>query len=385
MNATSSPNTGKKDLPFFFAAVRAIAIVWIYSFHLYDYSHAFGSVGERRSEGILPNLFGNARNLADYASGFFQLMFAFGDLGVHFFIIASGFGIYLSYLRNKPRWASFYKKRAVRILPLYWTALILIYLFSKKPVVSTGDLVNNLLLIQIFTENHIVFGPLWFVSYIVGLYLLFPLIVKAFGNVYTKWALFLSSFFLTWIYTKALGILGFQPVGVPITMYLDMFLIGMLLAESYHRGKSLHSVVFHPAVTLISLLTLGAVIYLVSFTLHYNQPLHDLIGVLFFLSLPLPLYFFRNQAVFRKITGFVAYASYVVFLIHVDFFIQTIRHAYKARMLETTVLARGIVWLKADGTYVTIGVGVFFVILFLSYGAQRLYDYLVKKYLPRYA
>lgn len=383
MNVTEGTNIGKTDPIFFFTAVRAAAILWIYSFHCYDFSHTFGSIGKRRSEGILINIFGNAQNPADYLSGFFQLIFSFGDLGIHFFIIASGFGICLSYLRNKPYWAGFYKKRFVRILPLYWIALILIYLFSKKPVVSTTDLVNHLLLIQNFTENRLAFGPLWFVSYIVGLYILFPFIVKAFRNTYTKWALFVSSFLLTWIFSKALGFLGLQLVGLPITRFLNMFIIGMLLAESYYCGKSLHKVVFHPVVSLFSLLSLVTATYLVSFTFPYSQPFHDLIGILFFLSLSLPIWFFQNNTIFRKITGFIAYASYVIFLIHIDFFILSIIHAYKAGMLGATKLANGIIWFRADGTFVIIGIGAFIIVFFLSYGTQRLYDSLVRKYFPR--
>lgn len=42
----------KKDIRFFFTAVKAAAILGIFSYHFYDFSYTWGSVGQRFSEGI---------------------------------------------------------------------------------------------------------------------------------------------------------------------------------------------------------------------------------------------------------------------------------------------------------------------------------------------
>ena len=49
-----------------------------------------------------------------------RIPLAFGYQIFRFFIVASGFGLYLSYLRNRTSWRVFYKKRFFRLIILYW-------------------------------------------------------------------------------------------------------------------------------------------------------------------------------------------------------------------------------------------------------------------------
>lgn len=122
-------------------------------------------------------------SLAPYfGKGFLNSCFVFvrskGNVGVDMFLLLSGIGLYFSF-SNDSNIKNFWKKRLMRVLP---TALLIgtIY-FSIRYITgreSTGLLfyLSRVSFLHFFFTGERVF---WFISLILVLYLLFPLIYKA--------------------------------------------------------------------------------------------------------------------------------------------------------------------------------------------------------------
>lgn len=122
-------------------------------------------------------------SLAPYfGKGFLNSCFVFGrsmgNVGVDMFLLLSGIGLYFSFSKD-PHVGSFWKRRLMRVLP---TALLIaaIY-FSIRYTTGREDsgllfYLSRLTFLHFFFTGERVF---WFISLILLLYLLFPLIYKA--------------------------------------------------------------------------------------------------------------------------------------------------------------------------------------------------------------
>lgn len=104
--------------------------------------------------------------------------FFFGGSGIHAFIFISGYGLGLSRVTN---WTDFYRKRFRKVLLPYYIGVTMIFLVNLLfPIYGDdwGAYVSHLLLYKMFIERYNVSfgGHFWFISTIVQLYVLFPLI-----------------------------------------------------------------------------------------------------------------------------------------------------------------------------------------------------------------
>lgn len=104
----------------------------------------------------------------------------FGGAGVHIFVLCSGFGLYLSHMRKKLSYKAFMKKRLLRVhLPFVMIVLLTVLVPWIK--FDIGAFLSNIFLYKMFFENWncAYGGQMWFVSMIVQMYLLFPILAKA--------------------------------------------------------------------------------------------------------------------------------------------------------------------------------------------------------------
>lgn len=362
------------DLKSYFTFLRAVAIIGIFSYHGFDATYGWGSVGRRFEEGILQNLFAYAGSLGDYFAGAMQLALSFGSTGVELFIMASGFGLYLSYQKRKRGWKSFYLKRGLRILPLYWAALLLFY-FDNLSARDLSSLLSHFLLLQNFTPYYLNFGAFWFVSYISFLYLLFPIFVRIFEKPAAKWFLFAGSFFLTPLLLWAIGISGLEFAGGEFpSKYLALFLAGMLVAEYYQNGKSL-SKLLNPAFSAIALVLLIVIISLISQFPPLYPYLRIVFGLLLFWVLYIVYIALRPFSIARKITSGIAYASYVIFLLHVGILYMVIRGFY------SNATAWTLFQLSHLHSAVLLYLEYFILIALVSFFIQKSYDALASKFI----
>ena len=108
-----------------------------------------------------------------------------GWLGVHLFFVLSGFlitGILLD-SRNKPRYYSrFYTRRALRILPAYYSLLILLAILHQA---SAGFLGLSFIYLSNLTNLFGVsadYGPLWSLAVEEHYYIAWPTVVRRFNS-----------------------------------------------------------------------------------------------------------------------------------------------------------------------------------------------------------
>lgn len=168
-------------------------------------------------------------------SGIWEKAAAFGGAGVHVFILCSGFGLYLSYLRKPLGYIAFLKKRFTRIyMPMAVLCVATAVWMACMGREWFMPLLGNLLLFKMFVPEleSSMGGQMWFVSTIIQFYLAWPLIVKLFNIRGVKLALIVS---LLW--STSVGLLGYAEERVWNSFFLQYlweFCLGMKMAEIYH-------------------------------------------------------------------------------------------------------------------------------------------------------
>ena len=98
-------------------------------------------------------------------------------VGVEIFFFLSGFGLYYSYTRRKPKYCDFEKRRLIRILPLYFAAAGITYLISDIFIqeMTISKFFRDLLFISYITGDSTRY---WYILAIIVYYLLFPLLFR---------------------------------------------------------------------------------------------------------------------------------------------------------------------------------------------------------------
>lgn len=188
-------------------------------------------------------------------------VFSNGWLGVNLFFVLSGFVLYLPYAQGKRSFDRkedvifFYKKRAIRLLPLYLISGLLFLALS--PIGGKiAHLVSYvaLLLTVTFPFTKMTFLPkfnpiLWAIGLIIWFSLLFPFIVRSCKKIGTA-----RTFLYALVVSLAVRLMGvsihFFDIGNPYVNVLkdsifgriDDFILGMLICEIYCRNgeHSLH-------------------------------------------------------------------------------------------------------------------------------------------------
>lgn len=192
-----------------------------------------------------------------------------GGAGVHVFLLASGFGLYLSYKKNPLGYGEFLKKRFGKV---YWPyAMVMLlwglwFLFAKGafPIKSIS---SHLLLYKMFDAELDVSlcYPFWFISTIIQFYICWPLIVRILGvggGNSTKGLVLATVISIAWATT--VGILGYEdlrPWGSFFLQYLWEFVLGMWLADKYANSSSkVNALLAEPKTLKWQWLIVGAVI-----------------------------------------------------------------------------------------------------------------------------
>lgn len=171
---------------------------------------------------------------------------AFGGAGVHVFILCSGFGLYLSYLKKPLGYGEFLKRRFGKVWVPYAIAVLLwgVWYLISKGYFPTKEVASHLFLYKMFSAelDTSLCYPYWFISTIVQFYLFWPMIVKAYRMRWGGQILFVIS--LLW--STIVGVHGLEeerPWSSFFLQYLWEFGLGMWIAErcmmADGRGKML--------------------------------------------------------------------------------------------------------------------------------------------------
>lgn len=220
----------------------------------------------------------------------------FGGTGIHLFILLSGFGLYLSYLKKQLPYMSYLKRRFSKVyIPYIFvvsiTALIalIIPIFDNSLYAYGG----HLFLYKMFDEAIIgSYGyPLWFISMIFQFYLLFYLIVAAKKRLSNStfmivclvisllWALLLvylgrgsfriwNSFFLQYLWEFAIGmVLAYLifnnqfKINIKKHLYLVIGIVGCIIYASLALWAGVVGKLFNDIPALIGYSSLAIWLY----------------------------------------------------------------------------------------------------------------------------
>jgi peptidoglycan/LPS O-acetylase OafA/YrhL len=119
--------------------------------------------------------------------GLHGALLARADFGVALFFVLSGLLLYRPWVvadatgGPDPSWRRYLRRRAVRILPAYWVALLAVLLLGPHDDVSTGDVLANATLTQVYGGGHLLadFTQTWSLCTEVLFYLLLPVAALA--------------------------------------------------------------------------------------------------------------------------------------------------------------------------------------------------------------
>ncbi len=173
-------------------------------------------------------------------SGALSKAFAFGGAGVHVFILCSGLGLYLSYLRKPLGYKDFLRKRFTKVYLPYVIAVALwgTWLMINKGAFPMKEVMSHLLLYKMFSvelDTSLCY-PYWFISTIIQFYLAWPLIVRLVRG----WGGHFLPFAISIAWSTLVGILGYdemRPWGSFFLQYLWEFCLGMWIAERIFKGR----------------------------------------------------------------------------------------------------------------------------------------------------
>jgi peptidoglycan/LPS O-acetylase OafA/YrhL len=171
-------------------------------------------------------------------------LLARGDYGVTVFFLLSGFLLYRPFVGGVSRVASYARRRASRVLPLYYVAVVAaLVLLPDNDHAGTSTWVHQLLLVQIYPGSPLPAGltQMWSLCTEVAFYVVLPLLAAAIAWLARRGA------------DELLALGGLAVVGVLWTCfsaghglppsshvwlpgYLDWFALGMALAVLHARG-----------------------------------------------------------------------------------------------------------------------------------------------------
>ena len=182
--------------------------------------------------------------LSPVATGMGAVLIQFGGAGIHAFVLLSGFGLELSTMQRSLR--GFYRRRISRILIPYFlfiTGLFLLNMgWSIYPASGLRAYLGHVLLFKMFDESIIgSFGyHFWFLSTIIQLYLVFPVLffmLERWGAThFFALSALISSFFTAFVIASGRAELRvFNGCGL---IYLWEFSLGMIAGQRYvSRGE----------------------------------------------------------------------------------------------------------------------------------------------------
>lgn len=229
-------NDDREDHPHLAAVtgLRGVAIGLVISYHVLA-----GAVSPQSF--TLPFL-GVAVSLSPLATN--------GWTGVNLFFVLSGFVLFMPYAQNRRSMATlgdrlaFYRRRAWRLLPLFYFAVLLVWLAAPRGVPrDPGELLSVLSLTYVFNAGT--FGPsflpsLWSIGVEIVFGALFPVLVLFYARIGTARLVTLA--LAVALAARCAGILRVPAAQGPnfnsdmILCRLDEFVLGMAIAKLWVDG-----------------------------------------------------------------------------------------------------------------------------------------------------
>ena len=194
-----------------------------------------------------------------------------GHIGVDIFFFVSGFGLMAGWYKKRPTILHFYKRRFLRIMPIYWLFLIinLILLALSGKHWNYGSIIVDFTGFGFFIGT----GGNWFISAILLCYLIFPFFANHFQTKKNKIRFLILNVGLFLVFAIILTIAAFLYCDkfsylLISILRLPAFFIGILIGYVFIKKDDsfnyLFSIHIHIFFTLICFITFAFVFYLSS-------------------------------------------------------------------------------------------------------------------------
>ncbi|MCR5087955.1 MAG: acyltransferase [Oscillospiraceae bacterium] len=272
--------------------------------------------------------------------GWLRLAASLGGTGGHVFIICSGFGLYLSWMRRPLKYGEFLRKRFVKIYLPYIAVVFVEYVLYFDGFASerTKALLSHIFLYKMFIDRYnITFGlQFWFISTIFQFYFLFIPLCRLLQKLSRRYffLLCLGISAAWWVFTEVTGLAYYRVWSSFCLQYLWEFALGMLLAEHLGRGQSLRTEAWLlPAVMICGLGLQALSVKLGGWAAVFN----DVPGTLGYTALALQLYQYGKRVI-RPVGLWLNTVSYEWYLTHVLAFGCSYR-CFRPLLRNETVLA----------------------------------------------
>lgn len=252
----------------------------------------------------------------------FDKIISFGGTGVHLFVLLSGFGLYLSYLRNPIGYASFLKKRFTKI---YFPYVIVVAMaaflslgfnFYENSLYAFG---GHLFFYKMFDEAIVgSYGyQLWFISMIVQFYLLFYVLVRIFKNM-TKTAFLVLTLSISFLWAVTVHYMGYGELRIWNSFFLQFlweFALGMILAKVVYKNSSYKPNLKKYAYLILGLVACAIYMSMALFWEGMGKLLNDVPALIGYSFIAIWIYLLK----IKKVTSFFLFTgniSYSVYLLH---------------------------------------------------------------------
>ena len=250
-----------------------------------------------------------------------QLASTAGGTGGHAFLFCSGFGLYLSYLKEPLSFGAFVKKRGLKIY-LPYVLFLLVHFFLPHGSADEGErfrmLLSHIFLYKMFIEKYVIsFGlHLWFLSTIFQLYFLFLPLCRL-RRMTGRRAFILIGCAVSavwWVVMYFTGLGSIRIWGSFCFQYLWEFMLGMMAAEYLSEREEVSVALWKLALTAVLGLGLQAVMARRG---GLAGAVNDMPALFGYTALALLLYCAGGRLV-QPVFLWVSGISYEWFLVHVD-------------------------------------------------------------------
>ncbi|OQA47282.1 MAG: Acyltransferase family protein [Bacteroidetes bacterium ADurb.Bin302] len=262
---------------------------------------------------------------------------------VQLFFVLSGAGLVVSYFKKPVMWSDWAKKRFIKIIIPYWVVVCFTFFLTQllhhlspaffSQVYFMKDLGVYIFLLQNFIPMPFyMVSSLWYIPNIIGLYFVFPLILK-FNNKFGTISMLLVSFVVSIGSTALVIMFGGNPEHHKsvFLFFVFLFALGMVLGQ-----KSTYDQNFLQKISSFKAAIIGLLFYFASWALqqyysngsYFNNAL-TVLGLL-----PIGLCFFRvtGNSIITRIFQKISKCSYYFYLIHVPILIYIIKPIAKFYM-----------------------------------------------------
>lgn len=245
-----------------------------------------------------------------------------GGTGVHIFIFCSGFGLYLSHLKNPLSFKLFMKKRFIKI---YLPYIIVVFISFFIPQAYSGNdrvaaLLSHIFLFKMFVPKYeeSFGGQLWFISTIIQLYFVFGLLCCLKKNLKRKLfnGICIGISIVWWVVTVQTGLYVERIWGSFFLQYIWEFGLGMSCAEYLNEGKD---VCIHKGIVYIIAIAGIGLEGILAFAGGFFKSFNDIFAFFGYGSVILILYSYKYKFLDKWILK-ISSISYEWYLVHMMVF-----------------------------------------------------------------